>query len=313
MPPKPEPQKSVGGSKLLQQVSGHSNAFMKVSDTEIWKLTDAPERDMLITLMGSPEMCELVPAYTRDVPLEHWEGRDPGEDSVCVQLQDLTAGFGDRPSVMDIKLGTRTFLEDEVKNPKVRADLLGKMDKLDPKAATEAEREAGGITKLRYMQFREQTSTSSTLGFRLEGLTVADRVPTTNGATNGAADVAHVQLDVPSKDTLSKISTEEAIVEQLRAFLRSDAALKELYLQRLRTLHATLSSCSVFAQHQFINSSLLFVHDVARQRCGVWMIDFSKARPAKAPLTHTATWELGNQEDGYLFGLSNLIRVWEAL
>ena len=51
----------------------------------------------------------------------------------------------------------------------------------------------------------------------------------------------------------------------------------------------------------------------ARQRCGVWMIDFSKARPAKAPLTHTAEWQLGNQEDGYLFGLTNMIRVWEGI
>ena len=30
----------------------------------------------------------------------------------------------------------------------------------------------GGITKLRYMQFRDRTSTSSALGFRLQGLAV---------------------------------------------------------------------------------------------------------------------------------------------
>ena len=84
-------------------------------------------------------------------------------------------------------------------------------------------------------------------------------------------------------------------------------------MQRLREIHSTLSACRPFSEHQFINSSLLFVHDAARQGCGVWMIDFSKARPAKAPLTHTAAWELGNQEDGYLFGLSNLIRVWEQV
>ena len=47
--------------------------------------------------------------------------------------------------------------------------------------------------------------------------------------------------------------------------------------------------------------------------CGVWMIDFSKARPAKAPLTHIADRQLGNQEDGYLFGLTNMIRVWEGI
>ena len=71
---------------------------------------------MLAKLMQSSELRELVPAYTRDVPLEDWSGKEPGEGSVCVQMQDLTAGFGARPCVMDIKIGSRTFLEDEVSN-----------------------------------------------------------------------------------------------------------------------------------------------------------------------------------------------------
>ena len=36
-PPKPHPQRTIGGT-LLQQVSGHSNAFMKISESEIWKV-----------------------------------------------------------------------------------------------------------------------------------------------------------------------------------------------------------------------------------------------------------------------------------
>ena len=56
MPPKPEPQKSVGGSKLLQQVSGHSNAFMKVSDTEIWNVRNLPlRRGMRRSLVPTPD------------------------------------------------------------------------------------------------------------------------------------------------------------------------------------------------------------------------------------------------------------------
>ena len=143
---------------------------------------------MLMTLMDCPELKALVPRYTREVPLEKFIGREPSKDSVVVELQDVTFGFGSDPCIMDIKLGTRTFLEDEVNNPDVRSDLLKKMDKLDSTAATEMERESvrrrpcrapgpayahaarsvppqGGITKLRYMQFRERTSTSSTLGF----------------------------------------------------------------------------------------------------------------------------------------------------
>jgi len=300
------------GGKVLQTVSGHSNAFMQVTDTHIWKLTDAPERDMLVTLMDCPELKDIVPTFTREVPLEQFIGKEPGKDAVVVELQDVTSGFGKDPCIMDVKLGTRTFLEDEVDNPKVRADLLRKMDALDSAEATQAERESGGITKLRYMQFRERTSTSSALGFRLEGLVVADIVPQTDGETSGS-QLPRVLLEVPSKEVLSTISTEAGIEAQLHTFIRGDAQLKERYLQRLRAIHSTLSECRPFSEHQFINSSLLFVHDAARQRCGVWMIDFSKARPAKAPLTHMTDWQLGNQEDGYLFGLTNMVRIWEGI
>ena len=162
-----EPELSAASS-LLQQCSGHTNSFMKISETAIWKvrptradqnaaptksatspnacpaasqLTDAPERDMFIRLMQSEQMKLLVPSFTREVPLEHWRGREPDKDSVCVELGDLTAAFGECPCVMDIKVGVRTFLEDEVSNPKVREDLLKKMDKLDGTAATAEERE----------------------------------------------------------------------------------------------------------------------------------------------------------------------------
>ena len=67
---------------------------------------------------------------------------------------------------------------------------------------------------------------------------------------------------MPSKEVLSTISTEAGIEAQLHTFIRGDAQLKERYLQRLRAIHSTLSACRPFSEHQFINSSLLFVHDV---------------------------------------------------
>jgi 1D-myo-inositol-triphosphate 3-kinase len=71
---------------------------------------------------------------------------------------------------MDVKLGTRTWLESEVKNNKPRADLFEKMYKIDPTAFNEGELEAKSVTKLRYMQFREKLSSTSCLGFRIEGV-----------------------------------------------------------------------------------------------------------------------------------------------
>lgn len=57
---------------------------------------------------------------------------------------------------MDIKIGTRTFLESEVTNTAKREDLYRKMVELAPDEPTEEERAEGRVTKLRYMQFRER-------------------------------------------------------------------------------------------------------------------------------------------------------------
>lgn len=65
---------------------------------------------------------------------------------------------------------------------------------------------------------------------------------------------------------------------------------------------------------QVVGSSLLFVHDWTG-RTGVWMIDFGKttALPPDLTLDHRTPWVQGNQEDGYLWGLDNLIDVLSAM
>lgn len=95
--------------------------------------------------------------------------QDPNtECGHLLYLEDLTAPYIS-PCVMDIKIGTRTFRESEVDNPKKRMDLLEKMKKVDSSAPT-AEELKEGVTKLRYMQFREMMSSSSDMGWRIEGM-----------------------------------------------------------------------------------------------------------------------------------------------
>lgn len=63
-------------------------------------------------------------------------------------------------------------MESEVKNPVLRKDLYEKMIKLCPSAPTQEEKEQQAITKLRYMQFREEESSTAEYGFRIEALRV---------------------------------------------------------------------------------------------------------------------------------------------
>lgn len=69
----------------------------------------------------------------------------------------------------------------------------------------------------------------------------------------------------------------------------------------------------LFCFKKLIGSSLLFVHDATQ--ASLWMIDFGKTRllPADTHITHSKPWIRGTHEDGYLFGLDNLILLFQEI
>ena len=59
---------------------------------------------------------------------------------------------------------------------RVLQDLYQKMISIDPEAPTEEERQQSAIIKPRYMKFRDDMSSTSSLGFRIEGIKVGWQV-----------------------------------------------------------------------------------------------------------------------------------------
>ena len=89
-----------------------------------------------------------------------------------LMLRNLLVGHV-APNILDLKMGQRTYLTFDTKLDKPRTDLLAKMVKIDPDGPT-ADEKKDGITKRRYMRFREELSTTVSHGFRLESCHLSD-------------------------------------------------------------------------------------------------------------------------------------------
>ncbi|XP_061402833.1 inositol-trisphosphate 3-kinase A-like [Musca vetustissima] len=269
------------------QLAGHQGNFKAGTEqgTVLKKL--CPKEEDCFHILMKDVLRPYVPEYKGQVTSEDGE--------LYLQLQDLLSDFY-QPCVMDCKIGVRTYLEEELskakEKPKLRKDMYEKMIQIDPNAPSEEEHKAKGVTKPRYMVWRETISSTATLGFRIEGIKKSDGTSTKDFKTTKSRD----QIKAAFKEFVSGFP---------HAMPR--------YLQRLRAIRATLECSDFFRSHEVIGSSLLFVHD--RKQANVWLIDFAKTvqLPENHFINHNTTWKVGNHEDGYLIGINNLIEIYTEL
>ncbi|XP_063972740.1 inositol-trisphosphate 3-kinase homolog isoform X2 [Diachasmimorpha longicaudata] len=268
------------------QLSGHPDVFAPAGPGTVWKRrtggAENTERTVYEALSKDKQLSCYVPQFYREV---EYKG------DTFIELQDLLFGF-DEPHVMDIKLGTRTFLESEVSTTVLRADLYDKMIAINPNAPTTTEHKTKTVTKMRYMQFREEQSSTWSHGFRIEAMKLPGGPPITD---------------------LKTVRSHESVTDTMRLFLGDNQSVCKMLLEKLRDLVATIEVSPYFQTHEVIGSSIFMIYD--KEKVGVWLIDFAKTYPVPdgKRLNHRTPWVEGNHEEGLLFGLDNLISMLEEI
>ncbi|KAI4900409.1 hypothetical protein NFI96_017782 [Prochilodus magdalenae] len=268
------------------QLAGHKGSFKAAEEGTILKKFSDNEK-LCFEQLTDDVLQRFVPTY-------HGVVERDGE--LFLQMSDLLVNF-DGPNVMDCKMGMRTYLEEELvrarEKPKLRRDLYDKMLEVDSEAPTPEEQKQQAVTKPRYMQWRESLSSTNTLGFRIEGIKKADGTCHTDyKKTRSREDVTQVFMD----------------------FVGGNGNIISSYIRKLEDIKQTLKVSDFFKKHEVIGSSLLFIHDHT-ERAEVWLIDFGKttALPDGQTVDHCRPWQEGNREDGYLWGLDNLLNILAAL
>ncbi|XP_051532891.1 inositol-trisphosphate 3-kinase C-like [Myxocyprinus asiaticus] len=264
------------------QVVGHAGNFQTDSDGRLLKKYCECEQQCFLQLM-SDSLRPFVPCYY---------GVTQRDEQDYNLMDDLLADF-DSPCIMDCKMGSRTYLEEELRKarecPQPRKDMYEKMIAVDPDAPTAEERVQQAVLKTRYMQWRETLSSTATIGFRIEGIKKSDGTCNTN---------------------FKRTKYKDEVIQALEDFVDNNMLILRNYQQRLEELRVVLEKSDFFKAHEVVGSSLLFVHDQTG-KAGIWMIDFGKTVPIPAPLSldHRSPWVEGNREDGYLWGLDNFIDI----
>jgi len=260
----------------------------------------------LSDVYGDDPVHPFIPAFKGIVSDVDAEGHP--RKFLC--MTNLLHGF-QNPNVMDVKLGTRTFLESECTDWRKRPDLYRRMLDLFPSHITEEEHAAQSVTKHKWMSLRDSNSTSSTLGFRIDGQWKPDDPDTLTNVHS---------LDEASKCFKRFICTVgcelcEGDENSHAAYAHCSAGvLATRITEEMERLRAAMEASRFLRRHECIGSSILLVAD-RLGRAGAFWIDFAKTSlcPKGVTMTHRKPWKLGNHEDGVLTGVDNLVHAWTSV
>jgi hypothetical protein len=180
------------------------------------------------------------------------------------------------------------------------------MLQVDPSAASDAERAAGGISRQRYLSFLDERSSTASLGFRIDGAkTLYD----------GSLDL----LPLPEGVTLPTLRDEAAVVDSIGVFLQHDSGLASAFLTKLQVLAAVVERNEYFKHNVFLRCTMLLAYDDAARdskvEAKITNFGRSYALPEGETVTHKAAWDgtAASHEDGFLTGVKSLVGVFKRL
>lgn len=230
-----------------------------------------------------------------------------------IRISNLLQDFTD-PKVMDVKIGVRTFLEEEAQVSKLRPDLYEKMTKMYPSEVLPEERQKKGVTKFRWMSVRDACSTIRPLGYRIDGV-AGYRRKSRKEIDEDIASYRNRSDTCWAFSTFCEVAaTDDGEIQDVIRNSKKAVAIAESLRYQFQRMRTAVDSSEFIRQHEFIGTSFLLVAD-SSGNAGVYWIDFAKTTLLSNGLTitHEKQWEPGNHEDGIVFGLDNLIDTFDQV
>lgn len=313
---------------LTRQAAGHGGAnilkdFTNVSDSGIpeyiFKAWDEVEANNYRLLQSQKDpLVRFLAHFAGEV--EERQGKVGQPLEKYMRLSNLLRRFQRGPHVMDCKIGTRSFTENEVECGAQRPDLYKRLLDIAPHEVTPEEKESGAITKHRWMSFNDHFTSLATLGFRIDGIDGIVQITKKDLKSVREIDQAvecimtHF-LPIPITTVREEEEGEDDDDMEKGMGTTFDAIrvdVADMILQELKDMRQVMGQSSFIQTHELVGASLLFVADAHGPSAGVFLIDFAKTQPLPTGviIDHVSQWAPGNHEDGVLLGVDNLIKIW---